>query len=156
MSWSNRSISCQPSEWAGGAPVPHRLEGRSIVPLLTSATVPADWRATVYCDSDFALRHARRSLGLDPGDARGFMARTRKWKYVYFQQFAPQLHDLEADPAEQCDLGRSSAHEAVRADMKERLFHWLLNRKTRVTITRDVIERLTGSAKARGYRFGEW
>jgi hypothetical protein len=75
---------------AGDGPAPHRLEGRSIVPLLTSATALADWRTTVYCDNDFTLRHARR-------------------KYVYFQQFASQLYDLEADPAEQCDFGRSPA-----------------------------------------------
>ena len=143
-------------EWAGGPPASHRLEGRSLQPLLAAGSAPSGWRETVFCDSDFAVRHARRTLGLAPDQARGFMARSRRWKYVYYERFPPQLFDLDSDPHELHDLGRSPAHAAVRDDMKDRLFHWLLNRKTRVTISNELIDRLTGSAKQRGYRFGEW
>ncbi|MGE3064541.1 MAG: alkaline phosphatase family protein [Hyphomicrobiaceae bacterium] len=143
-------------EWAGGPPASHRLEGRSLQPLLAAGSAPSGWRETVFCDSDFAVRHARRTLGLAPDQARGFMARDRRWKYVYYERFPPQLFDLDSDPHELHDLGRSPAHAAVRDDMKDRLFHWLLNRKTRVTISNELIDRLTGSAKQRGYRFGEW
>ena len=141
--------------WAGGEPIPHRLEGRSLTPLL-EGTKPADWRAAVFCDSDFSLRHARRTLGLGPDEARGFMVRTARWKYVYFERFPPQLFDLDADPAEQRDLGLSPAHETVRAEMKDRLLNWFANLKTRTTMSNAAIEQVTGSAKKRGYRFGEW
>jgi hypothetical protein len=40
--------------------------------------------------------------------------------------------------------------------MKDRLFSWLVNLRTRTTVSHDLIEKLTGGAKARGYRFGEW
>jgi arylsulfatase A-like enzyme len=142
-------------ELAGGEPAPHRLEGRSITPLLADAA-PNTWRETVFCDSDFALRHARKTLALAEDQARGFMARTAKWKYVFFERFAPQLFDLERDPHELHDLGLSSAHAAIRADMKDQLFTWLLNRKTRITVTQDFIARVTGRARDRGIRFGEW
>ncbi len=142
-------------EWAGGEPAPHRLEGRSIVPLLTGPT-PADWRDAVFCDSDFALRHARTRLSLDVDEARGFMVRSRRWKYVHFERFRPQLFDLDADPREQNDLGASPAHQEVREHMKTKLFSWALGRKTRTTVTHDYIRRVTGGARARGYRFGEW
>ena len=142
-------------EWAGAPPAPHRLEGASLTPLLAGAT-PDAWRTAVHCDSDFALRHARRHLGLAPDQARGFMVRTKRWKYVHFEKFPPQLFDLDADPQEQDDLGMSASHATVRAEMKDRMITWLATRKTRITISHDTIERITGSAKSRGYRFGEW
>ena len=142
-------------ELAGAPPAPHRLEGASLVPLL-AGPAPATWRTQVHCDTDFALRHARRTLKLAPDQARGFMVRTKRWKYVHFERYAPQLFDLDADPKEQADLGTSAAHAGVRAEMKDRLITWLTGLKTRTTITHEQIERVTGSAKTRGYRFGEW
>src|SRR5690606_14078381 len=94
-------------EWAGGAPEPHRLEGRSLMPLM-EGTPASGWREAAFCDSDFSLRHARRTLGLAVNDARGFMVREAGWKYIHFERFAPQLFDLENDPAEQNDLGLSA------------------------------------------------
>jgi arylsulfatase A-like enzyme len=141
--------------WSGGEAAPHRLEGASIAPLIESGT-PADWREAVFCDGDFALRHARLTLGLDVDEARGFMVRTARWKYVHFERFAPQLFDLDTDPSELTDLGASPAHEAVRAQLKDCLFRWLISRRTRTTVTHDYIRRVTGGARKRGIRFGEW
>ncbi len=142
-------------EMAGAPLVRHRLEGTSLVPLLAGAK-PDGWREAVHCDTDFSFRHARRTLGLSPNQARGFMVRTKRWKYIYFEGFAPQLFDLDADPQEQTDLGSIGAFADVRAEMKDRLLHWLMNLKTRTTMSYETIEKLTGGAKARGYRFGEW
>ena len=142
-------------DWAGGEPQPQRLEGRSIAALVNGAKPPG-WRDAAFCDGDFSLRHARRALGLPPERARGYMVRTRRWKYVLFEDFPPQLFDLANDPHEQTDLGRTAGHEAVRAELEQRLFAWFRGRRTRVTISDAEVERRTGSAKARGYRFGEW
>ena len=158
-------------EWAGGAPEPERLEGRSLVGILDAPSVAhppgasaatsapegaKKWREAVFCDSDFALRHARRTLGLGVDEARGFMVRTARWKYVHFVAYPPQLFDLDADPAEQADLGCSAAHEAVRREMQERLMAWALARRTRLGVTDAYVEASTGAARKRGYRFGEW
>jgi arylsulfatase A-like enzyme len=142
-------------DWAGGAPSPHRLEGRSLRPLIEGAAPPG-WRDAAFCDGDFALRHARRQLDLPPDRARGYMVRTARWKYVLFENFPPQLFDLEADPQERRDLGRAPGFDAVRAEMEGRLFAWFRSLKTRVTIAHDEIERRTGKAKERGYLFGVW
>ena len=125
------------------------------MPLL-AGDAPDTWRSAAHCDSDFTLRHARRTLGLTPDQARGFMVRTKRWKYVHFESFPPQLFDLDADPHEQTDLGTSPEHAMVRDEMKDRMISWLTSRKTRITISHDAIERITGKAKERGYRFGEW
>jgi arylsulfatase A-like enzyme len=141
--------------WAGGEPHPHRLEGRSIAGLVESSK-PQDWRDAAFCDGDFSVRHARRNLGLRPERGRGYMVRTQRWKYVLFEDFPPQLFDLAADPHELSDLGRAPGYDAVRAELEQRLFAWFRARRTRVTISDAEVERRTGSAKARGYRFGEW
>jgi hypothetical protein len=84
------------------------------------------------------------------------MVRTARWKYVLFEDFPPQLFDLESDPHELNDLGRAYGHDNVRREMEQRLFAWFRNLKTRVTISHDEIERRTGKAKERGYLFGVW
>lgn len=142
-------------DMAGGEPVPHRLEGASVRALI-EGTKPERWRDAVFCDSDFALRQARKTLGLAEDEARGFMVRTRDWKYVYFEKMPPQLFDLQADPQELNDLGRSFEHDAIRDTLQGRLFDWLRTLKTRTTVTHDFIARATGGARRRGIRFDEW
>ncbi len=142
-------------EMAGGEPAPHRLEGRSLVPLLKNST-PEAWRDAVFCDGCFAVRKARIELGLEPHEARGFMVRTQTWKYVHFEKHPPQLFDLENDPRELNDLGRNADYETVRADMRTRLFDWIRQRRLRTTMPDDVIAARTGRAHERGYMFGVW
>lgn len=140
---------------AGGEPVPHRLEGRSLVSLL-SGERPDDSRDAVFCDSCFALREARLDLQLEPHEARGYMVRTRDWKYVLFEKYPPMLFDLTNDPHELNDLGRDPGYDRQRADMHERLFDWVRHRRLRTTMPDDVIAASTGNAHNRGYLFGVW
>ena len=92
----------------------HRLEGRSLLPLLRGED-PAGWRDDVFSELDYAFYRARLELGLGPADARCYMIRTERWKYVHFVGYPPQLFDLENDPDEYVDLGLSGEHTAVRA-----------------------------------------
>ncbi len=142
-------------EWSGGEAEPHRLEGASFAPLLQGAK-PAGWRKAVYADSCFALRFARPDLGLAPNEARAFMVRTEQWKYMRFEKHAPMLYDLQADPKELKDLGRSNAHAEVRAELEAQLFDWLRRRRLRTTISDAELERRTGGAEKRGIYFGVW
>ncbi len=50
-----------------------------------------------------------------------YMVRKGRWKYVHYVGHRPQLFDLEADPHEGTDLGESSAHAAVRAELEAEL-----------------------------------
>lgn len=142
-------------DWSGGEAQSHRLEGRSIAPLLQGAR-PDDWRKAVYADSCFALRDARKDLGLEPDGARAFMVRTTEWKYMRFEQHPPVLYDLRNDPKELNDLGRSNAHAEVRAEMDRLLFDWMCKRRLRTTVSDAELERRSGGAKSRGIYFGVW
>ena len=95
-------------------------------------------------------------LGREPGSARGYMARTERWKYVEYDGFRPQLFDLAADPSELADLGADPAHAEVRAQMHERLFLWLRSRRMRITTSDAEVEQRTDTHKARGFIYGVW
>ena len=150
------SIDLVPSfvEAVGGEVQPHRMEGQSLLPLLRGGEAPA--RDAVFAETDYAHRAARLTLGRGVNEARGYMVRTDRWKYVLWEGFRPQLFDLAEDPLERVDLGSDPAHAATRAELRERLFAWFRGRRTRTTLSdADVAQRTDGSRK-RGFIIGVW
>ena len=143
-------------ELAGCEELPdHWLEGRSVAPLLHGEK-DVEWRDAVFCECDYAIRHARNTLNLGPEDCRSYMVRNERWKFVLYEGFRPQLFDLENDPGELNDLGDTADYVAVRREMSARLFEWMRKRKLRTSLSNVDIAKRTGSAKERGYLFGVW
>lgn len=151
------SIDLLPSfvAWAGGQPAYERLEGRSLLPLLSGQEKP-DWRDAAFSEFDYSCRPARHALGVVPSSARGFMVRAGQWKYVFYEGFRPQLFDLSNDPREQRDLGQDDTYKGIRADLQDRLFQWFRERKLRATVSDQEIEMRTGKAREKGIVIGEW
>jgi choline-sulfatase len=50
-----------------------------------------------------------------------FMIRHGQWKYIHYVGLPPMLFDLDADPYERSDLGRSGAHQQVIAECEAAL-----------------------------------
>ncbi|MEM7021923.1 MAG: alkaline phosphatase family protein [Pseudomonadota bacterium] len=141
---------------ATGAPsADHRLEGRSLQPLLHGQEL-AGWRDAVFSEIDYAFYAARETLGVDVSEARGYMLRTERWKYVHFRDFPPQLFDLESDPDEFHDLGRNAAHAELRQVLHAHLLDRLTSRKNRVTMTDDAVRAMRGDEDASGIIIGKW
>ena len=143
-------------EAVGGEPAMHWLEGLSLQSLLFGDE--EGWRDAAFSEIDYSMRDARAILDLPPSEARGYMVRTARWKYLFWENFEPQLFDLEADYAEQNDLAGDPAYADVMRDMRERLFHWFRRRKLRVTRT-DARILATGGEKSthsRGIYRGYW
>jgi len=132
-----------------------RVEGRSLLPLLRGSDV-SGWRDAVFSELDYGYREARLILGRTPDACRAWMVRSDRWKYVHWQDFRPQLFDLDSDPDEFDDLGDDSGHEAVRREMRERLLAWFMRLKRRVTVTDDAVEAGTAAHKRAGVLFGQW
>jgi arylsulfatase A-like enzyme len=141
-------------EAAGGAVQSHRMEGRSLLPLLRGEDV--DWRDHAICESDYSSRPAREDLGIDPWEARSFMIRTERWKYILHQKFRPQLFDMENDPSEFRDLGDDPEYAAVRAELHEALFEWMRDRRLRVTTSEERIRGNPTDTSVRGIYIGHW
>jgi len=133
----------------------HRLEGRSLLPLLHGAT-PQDWRDDVFSEIDYAAYHAGHVLDVTADAARGYMIRTERWKYVHFRGFRPQLFDLAADPNELDDRGADPALAEVRAEMAARLMDRLMSRKNRVTMTDAAISAMDRRVDEMGVKIGYW
>lgn len=142
-------------EALGGEPAWERLEGRSLMPFIRGEG-PEDWRDSVFAEHDYSLRHARPDLGLEPMQAKSWMVRTERWKYIRHPCFRPELYDLQSDPLEQQDLGADPGHEAVREEMALRMLNWMADRRARVAQTDEMIRASTGKAWDRGYLFGKW
>ena len=123
-------------ETAGGTLDDHQhlLEGRSLRPLIQGEKEVA-WRDYIISEFDFTLRDFPEILDVPYQEARGFMIREARWKYVLFEGFRPMLFDMIDDPLEQNDLGESDAHAAIRAKLHEDIFRWLRTRKHRTTVT---------------------
>ena len=133
----------------------HVLEGRSLLPALRGRG-QGPWRDAVFSESDYAFKPVREYLGLDPADARCFMIRTERWKYILYEGYPPQLFDLEKDPDEFRDLAGDPAHAGTCADMRERLFAWLRKRRTRITVSDESVRQRTGTSLQRGFIIGQW
>ena len=133
----------------------HRIEGRSLLPLLHGAT-PPDWRDAAFAELDYAFRRARTVLERGVRDCRAWMVRTQRWKYVHWQGFRPQLFDLAADPQELVDLGARTGYAAVEREMRARLFDLLAASRRRTTVTDDEVARRTDGHRRHGIHIGIW
>ncbi|SHK47975.1 Arylsulfatase A [Shimia gijangensis] len=142
-------------EVTGAPSAEHRLEGRSLMALLHGET-PKGWRDAVFSEIDYGFYAARETLDVAPSDARGYMIRTDKWKYVHFKGFPPQLFDLQNDAEEFHDFGRDPDYDLVRRDMESKLLDRLINRKNRVTMTDEVVRGAGLSGKSSGVLIGVW
>lgn len=132
----------------------HRLEGRSLQPLLHGTA--DSWRNTVYSELDYSYRLARLLRGKSPQNARAWSIRNERWVYVYWQDEPEQLFDLQSDPHQFQDLGRHDSHAAIRAEFRQQLLDWFSRRKHRTTVTDEAIEKGTNAYKKAGVFYGQW
>lgn len=116
----------------GGAPAPHILEGRSLLPLLHGAS--PEWRRVVISEYDYAFDLARIKLHVPVPEARLYMVYDGRFKYIHADGFAPMLYDLATDPQEFHDLGTNPAHADIRARLYEALSRWSRTTRTQTTV----------------------
>lgn len=146
-----------------GLPVPaHRIEGRSLLPLLHGHAVghavdgTTSWRDFTYSELDYSFKRARLLLGRTPQQSRAFSLRTKTHRYVYWLDLPEQLYDLQADPHEFHDLGRDASTKALRQQLRHKLLDFLARRRHRTTISDEQVVRSTDAHKAAGVFYGQW
>ncbi|TLP69243.1 phosphonate monoester hydrolase [Parasedimentitalea maritima] len=140
-------------EVAGGAPVPHILEGRSLQPWLHGQN--PEWRDYAVAEFDYSTMPLSAKLGLAPKDARLFMVTDHRWKLMHAEGgLRPMLFDLETDPNELVDLGTSAEHADVLKMMYERLHQWSLRMSQRITLSDEQIISGRGKSGLKGILLG--
>ncbi len=133
----------------------HRLEGESLVPILSGQATRTRRKAAIS-EMDYAFIETRSSLDLPVDRAMGRMVRTEDWKYVHFDTLPPQLFNLAADPDELNDLGSAPEHSDIRDKMKGLLLDWSLARKTRITVDHDRVASWLSEGKKKGISKATW
>ncbi|MEO1018055.1 MAG: sulfatase-like hydrolase/transferase [Pseudomonadota bacterium] len=111
----------------------NRLEGHSLLGMVHGSgngNGNGHTDRAVLSEFDYAQLPMGNELGIDgDGDARAFMLRTPRWKYIHFLGYRPQLYDLENDPDEYRDLGAETGYEDIRRELHQALFDRLLRRR---------------------------
>ncbi|MBM3729119.1 MAG: DUF4976 domain-containing protein [Acidobacteria bacterium] len=119
-------------EWCG-VPVPKRVQGRSLAPLLSGAKYEP--RTHVFAEniipevitgakSDFFYVPGQGIKGIRHPDAK--MVRGTRWKLNYYPGHGGELYDLANDPGETRNLYDSPAHQDTVRDLKGALLDWLI------------------------------
>ncbi len=153
-----QSVDILPSilEFSDGDESRERLEGRSLMPLLHGYNGQG-WRDYTICEFDYSDRGARSLLGLEPYQCRGIMVRDKRWKYIYHQEFEPQLFDMENDPAEFVDLAKGPEFRTICAQLKDHIFDWRNSLKRRTGLPYSDVKKLGPEQdEAHGIIIGRW
>ncbi|WP_354689652.1 sulfatase-like hydrolase/transferase [Lentibacter algarum] len=135
------SIDLAPSflEMYGGAPVPHVMDGHSLIDTLTG-TRTSDPRRYVISEYDYSFVEPRIALDMPARDCWLRMIFDGRYKYIHAERFRPMLYDLDDDPNELNDLGADPALAEVRARLHEALFEWARKPRQRATVADGAIE----------------
>jgi arylsulfatase A-like enzyme len=144
-------------EVAGGDPVAqsHRLEGRSLLPLLQNRQ-SGPWRRFTVSEYDYGMMPAAPKLGVAPRDARLFMIADKNWKLIHGIGFRPMLFDRVNDPNEFHDLGDDPKYADECQRMMAALAAWGLRVSQRTTRSEQQIRNASGKAERRGILIGVW
>jgi arylsulfatase A-like enzyme len=123
----------------GCADKPHVIEGRDLTPILHRQD--GFYRRYAISEHDYSSSEMASALNVPQQDAHTKMIFDGRWKYIRCEGFAPLMFDLDTDPDEVNDIGRSDTpeHNAVRARMEDALLSWALRHHTRITATKEVL-----------------
>lgn len=98
-----------------GLPVPSRMQGRSLLPILTGRASPEQHRDGVRCEYYNAVDLPDRTFAT--------MYRERRWKLVvYHGHGLGELYDMERDPNEFHSLWDDPASMALKAELLRKSF----------------------------------
>ncbi len=96
-----------------GAPVPSKIDGLSLVPLLQDATAP--WRDALL------LEHWPTEEGVGSMIPAFSAIRTDAWKYVEYSTGEKELYDLRVDPYELHNLAGAEGYQGIISQLARRL-----------------------------------
>lgn len=144
-------------EFAGGEVCRERVEGHSLLPVLRSPPASRHLREFTVSEINYSDRGVRHTLGIPPEQCSATMIRNRRWKYIHYRGYPPQLFDLEEDPNEFNDLGQDPDFKSVRKRMKETVFDWQCSLKNRVGLDYDcMVSQGPGQDEEFGIVIGRW
>ena len=139
---------------AGGEPAGHILEGESLLPILHGERDDT-LRDYVICEYDYSGSPLANKLNRTAREAVMFMVANTSWKLIHCEGgYPPILFDLENDPDELVDLGRSANHAHIVEQMYDKLFEWARRPSQRTTRSEEQLMEMRGKTVRRGIVIG--
>ena len=103
---------------AAGLEIPHSMQGKSLLPLLSGRSDPHTHKQRVICEYNDALDR--------PNGSHGTMYFDGRYKSIlYHDQNIGELYDLEEDPGEFVNLWDDPAHASLKCELLVRHFNAL-------------------------------
>ena len=118
-----------------GIPIPRRVQGRSLAPLVSGNRSGYSSRELVFSENIIPEVITSGSLnmpfvagagvaGIRHPDAK--MVRSTKWKLNYYPGHGYELYDLRNDPSEEHDLSGDGQYKDVVSDLRQALLDWMI------------------------------
>lgn len=120
-------------------PIPHQLDGKSLLPFLKGET-PPDWRREAHWEFDFRdieNQSAEKKFGISGDECSLCVIRDERYKYVHFSSLPPLFFDLEKDPYELCDVSKKSEYQARMLEYAQKMLSWRMIHADQ-TLTHDL------------------
>lgn len=136
-------------------PLYHRLEGRSLLPILHGKVFDSE-REIIVCEDDYGRLPVAKILKRTPYNARMTMAFDGQYKFIHALGFDPILFDVKNDPQEFFDLGRDPGYAPVRYQMQEKLLDWSANLRNRAAVSDSMFSAYSGKSLRQGILPGFW
>ncbi|EPJ52292.1 MAG: sulfatase family protein [Osedax symbiont Rs2] len=115
-------------QWADSSfAIPSSVDGHSLAAFLQGHT-PENWREHIFYELDFAEPGAptlwQQQLDLSLEQANVAVLRDRQYKLVHFNGNLPALlFDIQADPAEMCNLATDPSYQTVLLQMSQKMLN---------------------------------
>lgn len=93
-----------------------RLDGHSFQPFLRQPKA-ATWEGP---DAALTMIYAGKQSGMDPAKQH-WSVRTRRWRYIRYNNGSEELYDHDSDPCEWTNLSGKQEYAEVKAAMKRRI-----------------------------------
>ena len=140
-----------------GLPIPtHRIEGRSLLPLLHGET-PADWRDMTYSELDYSWRQARLTLGkIGAALPRLQPAQRRVGAMCTGWTNPSSCSTCRPTPKSSTTSAATPAAPPCARSCATSCCDFLAERKHRTTVTDSQVEAGTAGHKRAGVFFGQW
>jgi arylsulfatase A-like enzyme len=115
-------------DWLGQAS-PRACDGRSLLPFVHDAAVPAGWRTEVHYEFDYRNVYYSRpesALGLPMDQCSLAVVQDEHYKYVHFPALPPLFFDLREDPQQLRNVAAEPSYAPLVLRYAQKMLDWRL------------------------------
>lgn len=109
---------------------PSQCDGQSLMPIINSGEIPANWRRQVHWEFDFRSvldDSVEKYFGLTSHQCNLAVIRDEQYKYVHFPALPPLFFDLRSDPHEMVNQASNPDYQSLVLEYAQKMLSWRMN-----------------------------